>query len=258
MTVPSTAIATLQGRLTRLMRTNSTATGVGALTTVTTKPATVNGTSLIIPIPNHASLMMLVPIGGDAANEDGAFQLAAVRQKVEPLYRTITGITKASPAVVTTSAAHGYSTGDRVLIDNVAGMTEVNAKQFIVTNLTGTTFALNGVDSTDYTTYSSGGTSLADKDMHQRAWLKHKIGLFQPTLGTLTDSPGGDYIADTLVVSGSYNTGMVSQIYSPANNLQAYMLLDPLGAPLIEATFDRSGGPAANDMAGMNLLAAFL
>lgn len=72
---------------------------------------------------------------------------------------TITGITQANPGVVTTSAAHGLTTGDRVNIKNVVGMTEVNGKIFTVTVLTTTTFELDEVDTTGYTAYSSAGTA---------------------------------------------------------------------------------------------------
>ena len=75
----------------------------------------------------------------------------------------ITGITKADPAVVTTSTAHGYSNGDAIDIESVIGMTEVNEKRFLVASATSNTFELqdedgNDIDSSSYTTYSSSGT----------------------------------------------------------------------------------------------------
>lgn len=75
---------------------------------------------------------------------------------------TITGITKADPAVVTTSASHGFSNGDKVLISDVLGMTEVNTESYLVANKTATTFELtdldgNDIDSSAFTTYVSGG-----------------------------------------------------------------------------------------------------
>lgn len=77
---------------------------------------------------------------------------------------TITGITQANPGVVTTSAAHGYSDGDEVFINDVVGMTELNGKSFIVANKAATTFELtdvdsNNVDTTSFTVYSSAGTA---------------------------------------------------------------------------------------------------
>lgn len=73
----------------------------------------------------------------------------------------ITGITKANPAVVT-APGHGYQNGDEVLIDSVAGMTQVNNRRFKVANKATNTFQITDLDgvnvnSTGYTTYSSSG-----------------------------------------------------------------------------------------------------
>ena len=77
--------------------------------------------------------------------------------------KTITAITKANPAVVT-SNSHGYSNGDFVVISSVAGMTQVNGKTFKVADKTTNTFELQDVDGNDinssgYSTYTSGGTA---------------------------------------------------------------------------------------------------
>ena len=72
--------------------------------------------------------------------------------------QNITGITKANPAVVTV-ASHGYTNGTDVWINSVGGMTEVNGRRYTIANATTNTFELSGVDSTNYTTYTSGGTA---------------------------------------------------------------------------------------------------
>jgi len=77
--------------------------------------------------------------------------------------KTITAITKANPAVVT-SGTHGYTDGDWIIISAVVGMTELNGKMFKVANKNTNDFELtdvddNDIDSSAYTTYSSGGTS---------------------------------------------------------------------------------------------------
>ena len=77
--------------------------------------------------------------------------------------KTITGITQANPAVVT-SSSHGYSNGDEIKITSVVGMTEVNNKRFLVAGVTTNTFELQDKDSVDinssgYTAYSSAGTA---------------------------------------------------------------------------------------------------
>jgi len=75
--------------------------------------------------------------------------------------KTISAITKANPAVVT-SNGHGFSNGDFVNIYGVVGMTEINNTTFKVSNKSTNTFELQNVDgtninSTNFTTYSSGG-----------------------------------------------------------------------------------------------------
>jgi hypothetical protein len=77
--------------------------------------------------------------------------------------KTITGITKANPGVVT-STSHGFSNGDTVVISGVVGMTEVNNKRFKVANVATNTFELqdidgNNVNTSGYTTYVSGGVA---------------------------------------------------------------------------------------------------
>lgn len=72
---------------------------------------------------------------------------------------SITNITQADPAVVTTSAAHGFVTGDTIYIDTVVGMTEVNDTSFSITVLSTTTFELDGIDSSGYSAYTSGGVA---------------------------------------------------------------------------------------------------
>lgn len=87
--------------------------------------------------------------------QDSAYVLEAAR--------SITAITKANPGVVTVMS-HGYNTGDWVRIFNVGGMVEVNSQgTFQVGSTTANTFQLknpfgNNFDTTNATTYTSGGT----------------------------------------------------------------------------------------------------
>ena len=69
---------------------------------------------------------------------------------------TITGATQANPVAIT-SASHGLTTGGRIQIESVAGMTELNLRQYIVTVVDANIYTLDGVDGTAYTAYSSGG-----------------------------------------------------------------------------------------------------
>lgn len=77
---------------------------------------------------------------------------------------TISSVTQADPAVVTTSSAHGYSSDDEVAISGISGMTELNGRNFKITVLSSTTFSLKYMDGTDvdssaFTAYSSGGSA---------------------------------------------------------------------------------------------------
>lgn len=74
--------------------------------------------------------------------------------------QNITGITKANPAVVTYSGSDTYANGDKVLISGVVGMVEVNNREFTVAGLNAgaNTFQLSGINSSAFTTYTSGGT----------------------------------------------------------------------------------------------------
>ena len=72
----------------------------------------------------------------------------------------INGVTKANPAVLTTASNHGYSVGDIIFINGVAGMTALNNKYYRVGAKTNTTISLQteagaNVDSRGYSTYSS-------------------------------------------------------------------------------------------------------
>lgn len=98
-------------------------------------------------------------ISADASGTDGSKMSASGRTQIQT-YDTfsITAITKANPAVVTTGAAHGLLAGEKVRIVGAGGMVEVNDRIFTVATPSGSTFQLAGVDSTSYTTFTSGGT----------------------------------------------------------------------------------------------------
>jgi len=71
---------------------------------------------------------------------------------------TITGISQASEAVVT--ATHALSVGDIVVISGVVGMTQINNKVVRVGSVNTTVdFTCEGLDSTNYTAWASGGVA---------------------------------------------------------------------------------------------------
>jgi hypothetical protein len=69
--------------------------------------------------------------------------------------KTITGATNANPSVVT-ATAHGYSTGDHILIEAVGGATGINEKIFTITRVDANSFSVVNAAPGVYT---SGGTA---------------------------------------------------------------------------------------------------
>lgn len=70
--------------------------------------------------------------------------------------RTITGVTNASPMVVTTSVAHGFEVGQIVIIKDVTGTTAANGTWRITAVGSSTTFTIGGAGNAAYV---SGGTA---------------------------------------------------------------------------------------------------
>lgn len=68
---------------------------------------------------------------------------------------TVTAVTKANPGVAT-SAAHGLANGDVVVFTASGGMVELDGQAVRVANVAADTFELEGIDTTDYSTWTSG------------------------------------------------------------------------------------------------------
>lgn len=68
----------------------------------------------------------------------------------------ITNVTQANPALVT-SPSHGFIDGERVYIDEVDGMTQLNNKRFTIAASTTSTYELLDTNSTSFTPYTANG-----------------------------------------------------------------------------------------------------
>jgi len=101
----------------------------------------------------------------------------------------ITGATNATPIVITTSGAHGLSTGDKVAIKSVLGNTAANGN-WTITVLSSTTFSLD--TSSGSGAWTSGGY-VVPVSRHQY----------------LSDIPGGARIATSPAFSGKTTTNGV-------------------------------------------------
>jgi len=71
--------------------------------------------------------------------------------------KAITGVTLANPCVLTV-VGHGLETGRIVEVGGIVGTTQLNTKIYTATVVDADHISLDGVDSTGYTAYASGGT----------------------------------------------------------------------------------------------------
>lgn len=127
------------------------------------------GTAFVHEVKDSSSAVRLIPFEFSTVQtyvlEFGDQYIRFFKDKgiITETAKTITNISQANPAVVT-STAHGYTNGDHVIISSVTGMVEVNGKTFKVANATANTFELqdvdgNNIDSSGYTAYASGGSA---------------------------------------------------------------------------------------------------
>ena len=128
------------------------------------------GTEYLGEIKNSAQSARLIPFQFKTTDtyilEFGDQVMRVFRnglQVIDATDKTITGVTQADPGVIT-SNSHGFSNGDEIYIDSVAGMTELNGRNYRVANATTNTFTLtnlfgDAIDTTDFTAYTSGGTA---------------------------------------------------------------------------------------------------
>jgi hypothetical protein len=125
--------------------------------------------------------------------------VAVALQSAAAATKTISAITKANPGVAT-SSSHGYSNGDFVLLV-VSGMSQVNNKVVRVSSVATDTFALEGVDTSAFDTFSSGTASKLT---------------FGTSLSTVTgsSSSGGDF---TFEDTSTIHDGQKTQVPSVAN-----------------------------------------
>lgn len=133
----------------------------------------------------------------DADDQESAYYVDSGLTLNNPL--TITAITKANPAVVT-SASHGLSNGNLVRITGVSGMTEVNGEVYKVANVATNTFELttrddDNVNSSSFTTYQMSGE--ARLRVTSISGLTHLEG---ETVSVLSE---GAPVADVVVSSGA-------------------------------------------------------
>lgn len=121
----------------------------------------------------------------------------------------ITNISQHNPAVVT-SPGNGLITGQTIWIYGTVGMTEINNIGYTITVIDQNTFSLNGIDSTAYTAYVSGGaiytSGIADTLFWRRVWCGQ-----QGTFHTLefTSNALNQYVEIHGLILGLKSTGRI-------------------------------------------------
>lgn len=123
--------------------------------------ASVAGTLTFTALTNPVYDLYHVVDNGSGTSAVAAFTGAqkappAGKQYVPITIQGITAITQANPASVT-STAHGRTTGDWVELYGVVGMTQINGIFTTCTVTDANHLTLDGIDSTGFTAYGSGG-----------------------------------------------------------------------------------------------------
>lgn len=127
-----------------------------------------------------------------AANGISTFSAGQLNQFGTTL--TVTDITKASPAIVTTSVAHGYASGDVVILEGLfqtttTGMPQINGIPFTVTVTGATTFTIPwNTNQSNYTVISGAatGTPRVKKVLYPYIYFPGTTYISAITTGTTT------------------------------------------------------------------------
>jgi len=129
---------------------------------------------------------------------------------------TVSGITKASPGVVTiTDSPIVVVAGDIVVFTVSAGMVELDGQAVRVANVTGDTFEMESLDASDYSTFTAGTVAIVD------AW--HTLAGAQNI--SMPDPAPNKIDITTLIDKTKQNTyglpespdGTIAGIYDPLN-----------------------------------------
>ncbi len=190
------------------------------------------GTQFISEVKDSADKTRLIPFVFKANDtyilEFGDQVMRVIRNDAQVLDATdksITAITKADPGVLT-SSSHGLSDGDEVFVDSIGGMTELNGRNYLVANSTTNTFSLqdlfgNDIDTTNFTTYTSGGTATeiynistpyAKADLFELRFVQSADTMYivHPSydIRTLTRTDHNAWTFSTLTITGSPSPGL--------------------------------------------------
>ena len=136
------------------------------------------------------------------------------------------GITQASPGVVTTSNAHGFTEGIAVTITDVGGMTQVNGNEYYMDILTSTTFALYTdsnlsvpLNSNSFDAWTSGGIATAEYAAPQALNQLNDVSLTElPVAGDFLQF-NGTYWGKGTDINGTFNGDLSGSVFADDSTL---------------------------------------
>jgi hypothetical protein len=136
--------------------------------------------------------------------EGSTFQETFRWEAQNKVYTQISNVSKAAPCVITTSASHNIPVGWRIKVSGVGGMKEINQvgdDYYTVTGVTSTTLTLNQINSTGFSTYTSGG--IVEHNMPVDLSVYSAVLQIRPTIDSstviqqLTSAAGGGITLNT-------------------------------------------------------------
>jgi len=91
---------------------------------------------------------------------------------------SISAATQANPCAIN-AVGHGFATSDVVKISGVSGMTQLNGNTYTITVTSSNAFTLNGIDSSGFGSYTSGGTAQADYEAYYEMQSMTSVGVHE-------------------------------------------------------------------------------
>ena len=183
------------------------------------------GPARLVPFTfnDEQSYQLLIHATGNG-NEVAVFFVKNDGDLVLETTLNITGITTATPPVVTVSSPHGWADGRLVRIAYVGGKTEVNNRWFSIAAPSGSTFALHeeaAVNGSGYAAYTSGGLATVP-------YSKILPGVTPAMIRDLRFSQSADVLTFTHPSIPPFNVSRISETNWTVSNV---VFLPTLAAP---------------------------
>ena len=140
--------------------------------------------------------------------------------------KAVSGLTQASPGVVTTSNAHIFTEGIAVTMTDVGGMTQVNGNEYYMDILTSTTFALYTdsnlsvpLNTTGFNAYTTGGVATAEYATPQALNQLNDVSLVEaPVAGDFLQY-NGTYWGKGTDINGTFNGDLSGSVFADDSTL---------------------------------------